>query len=496
MVSNGQFEPPLVTVEGQAQDTQCNGPAMSGQDGKPPIPGAVFPPGTPSGFGKGFKIPKTKKQHQTSETSSVEAPARPTERRSDERVNAATNEDSEPFTVVSRKKKGKAQVTQSMKPAEKGSQPEVRAKAASHRSTVPDELRLMWQKEKRCLGCGSERHFIRACPAVPQRRQPAQSAATKTNAPARDSQSKATAVKPKVSQTKEQTVTKATEKPEVGVKRKRDSAQSGQTPPPKKPVYKKHSYASVSATAVEFAIVTKGEAHISRKEFENVRKAVDDEWFSQFMNGDPSFTVETWQYSSVLAMFSVPDDISVKQVTEIVNKSGLLAIPKAKLLEKRRPTTILTGLVTGPAAKRDKAVLSRVIEHQKTKHKIRGRLEIYDGFGVVKSGNLLLKLLADDVAMEDLQRIDFELHFGASGKVKFTDETADKKITPESRKRRLKELEASLDEHRKRAQEILPKKRELEKLLDEPLESVGSCGMGSLSVEDADMEESTEKTGE
>ena len=93
-----------------------------------------------------------------------------------------------------------------------------------------------------------------------------------------------------------------------------------------------------------------------------------------------------------------------------------------------------------------------------------------------KSGNLILKLVADDEAIAGLTRVEFELHLDTSGKVKFQDERADKKT---SRQTKLEELENRIKEQKQLLEQAIQERRALE---DVETASVGSMGVSKLHV--------------
>ena len=466
---------------------------MSGADDKGPIPGAVFPGGdTGRPFGGG-RIPKKSSDNAQKATSAG---------------TSSSAGDGEGDWSDVRAKKGKSTNARQAKAA--GSQPNAkvtggqptRSGAVSFRSSASPSLIARWSKEKRCLECGSDAHFIRDCPKRSQPgtsgtahrsgSQPTKSGGASGSQPA-SSRSK-TSNKPQGGQPRGKVPTGAQSTDARGEKRKRDPAPTGVTPPPKKPVPKKFSYAAMAAGAIEVAIVTRERAHISKKHFNAIRDAVEEKWFSQLDEGKEPFAVEGWSYTSQYATFSVPNDVSAGQVEGVVRDQGFLAIPKATLLEERKPTTILTGLVTGSAAKRDRSQLERLLKFEANRLKIDGRIEFYSSSAIQKSGNTLLRILVDEDAKQQMSRVDFELRIGASGKVKFIDERAQKKSNPEYVKRRLTELEQSIDEHKQRIRAELEERRQLQEDLEKPPASVGSVGLSSLNVDD--VEETDETAGD
>ena len=194
---------------------------------------------------------------------------------------------------------------------------------------------------------------------------------------------------------------------------------------------------------------------------------------AQLEKGVEPFAVDAWFYSSTMATFSVPNDVSAGQVEMIVKAKGYLALPKNALPDERKPTKVLTGLVSGPAASRDRTTLERLIMFEKKRVGICGRMEYHSATVVQKSGNLLLRIVTDKDALEGLKKVDFELRIGASGKVKFSDPSAEKKRA---------ELEESSAADKIRIKERLAELR----ALNEETESIGSMGMSGMTVEDSD----------
>ena len=244
-------------------------------------------------------------------------------------------------------------------------------------------------------------------------------------------------------------------------------------------------------TALEVAIVTKERGHIAKKDYEKIKQAVDDEWLKLLEEGTEPFEVEQWSYTNQLATFSVPNDTSAGQVEAVVREHGFLAVPKAAIMNERRPSKILTGLVTGPAASRDRTTLERLLRFEAARLKISGRMEYHSAHLVQKSGNLLLKIVVDDVAMQGMEENSFELRIGASGKVKFLDDRAEKKINKqEDRKLQIEALEKQIEEQKNLLKETLRQRKELEQV---DTDSVGSAGLSQLSVDVDEMETEAEK---
>ena len=468
---------------------------MSGAD-KGAIPGATFPGGDSGKPFGSYTIPKKKSTDTNSKATTAEAtPTSVTP--SSSAPSAGSGGGRGGWSVVNNNKRNKGGKTGSKGNPSAGGQP-AGAGAASHRSMASGDLREVWRRDRRCLGCGSESHFIRDCPLVNQANNVSgsQPKDTSKTGKGKGGQPNPSSNNPKGSQPKGKT-SAGTGSANVagGKKRKHSTTPTGQTPPPKRPASKKFSYAATAAGAIEVAVVTKEHGHISKKDFNAIRDAVEEKWTTQLEEGKVPFTVEQWSYTSQYATYSVPDTESAGQVEAVVRDHGFLARAKEDVMNERKPTTILTGLVTGSAAKRDRKMLERMLKFEAQRVEIHGRIEFYSATPIVKSGNLLLRILVDEDAKWELSKVNDELHIGASGKVKFQDERALRKSAPEYRRRRLQELEQSIEAHKKLLLDEVKERKELEIDLDTAPPSVGSMGMSSLNVGDAGNEEPTTEEG-
>ena len=365
-------------------------------------------------------------------------------------------------------------------------------------------LRGLWIREKRCLTCGSETHFRADCPLV-QRKAAAPSTTTSTKQPKAAPKSSAkSSEKPSTSSSGPRAQsTSAAPAPSSkgtpsgnpsssrGVKRQRDSAPSGATPPAKKKTDKKFSYAAAAACAMEMAIVTRDRNHIARREFETIRRAAEDKFIAQLDEGVDPIAIEQWSYTSHFATCHVADSSSAGMIKELAESIGFVVVPKAELEAERKPVTILTGLLTGPASKRERPEIERFLKFEATRVKIPGRIEFYSLISVERSGNKLLKIVVDDDAMERMRELDFQLRVGASGNVKFQDEREAKKSNKQTRANRIHDMEKEIGGLKERLVELQKKRRELEA----DNESVASLGLSKLQVESAAMDTEEAKEG-
>ncbi|MEO1777136.1 MAG: hypothetical protein AAFS07_19535, partial [Pseudomonadota bacterium] len=148
------------------------------------------------------------------------------------------------------------------------------------------------------------------------------------------------------------------------------------------------------------------------------------------------------------------DERAAKICTEVAKNLGYDLKEKSKLEAERACVRTLTGLVKGAAAKRDFKVLERFLNYEKARNLIPGRFEIYQIADVARSGNKLLRLKADEAALDRLAEIDFEIHLGASGRVKLSIEQEGTKVDALSRKLRLKELEKQIADQKEKVLEM------------------------------------------
>ncbi len=395
---------------------------------------------------------------------------------------------------------------------ERGSQPSD-GKAVS-RTKVTPALQAQWRKERKCLRCGASDHYVRKCPSSttattaatkgPKGSQPkgkegakGSQPTTKPNGsgrtPAQGSQpvSKQSAetsgatrkAKPKAAPT-------TTRTPSGGQKRARETAPSGHTPPAKK-VF---SYAKAAAGSQELAIVMSDTAHVRRALYERLRDAAEETVINDLKEGKAMIQIDGWSYTNQVATVHVADSQSATRLSDLAAKEGMKLLTAQELAAVRKPTKILTGLVTGPAARKERAILDLYVKAQKECQRIPGRMEVCQTFET-KAGNLLMKLVVDEEAMSRLKEIDHTLRIGASGLVKFADVTEGKRLDNVAaknaalakRKEELKEKEQAL---RDAAAALRQAERDAEEAKE--TESVGSLGAGALSLADADLAEQME----
>ena len=151
--------------------------------------------------------------------------------------------------------------------------------------------------------------------------------------------------------------------------------------------------------------------------------------------------------------------------------------------EERKPYTILTGLVTGSAATREREILECMIQAEKTRVNIPGKLQYHSSHKVASSGNLLLKILVDEDAEPRFKELSYQLRMGASGYVKFEEDHAKRKVDKRSRAKQIEELEAELEAEKNKLEERI---KDLDQLKNSDTASVASMGLSGLNVGDND----------
>ena len=88
------------------------------------------------------------------------------------------------------------------------------------------------------------------------------------------------------------------------------------------------------------------------------------------------------------------------------------------VLDDRRPSRTLTGLLRGPTAQLTDDDLREIIKHQKEDENIEGLMEFVD-VSRTKNENAIIRLRADEQAMQRLVEIGLELHIAMAGRVLF-----------------------------------------------------------------------------
>ncbi len=362
------------------------------------------------------------------------------------------------------------------------------------------ELRKLWRKRGACLSCGSSAHRIKDCSLTPSSPSSTTSSST-TKAPPAGTPKTAKAADPvdprayrdydkEKKSSYADTAAKGSSKSKAeqdskpsgsgksrGAKRSRDPAPTGQTPPAK--TAKNFSYAKATAGAIELVILNEDEGHIEVKQHDRLKMLVEELWIQQLEKDQDLVAIDKWSYTYKMATVHVADSASAAMVATEAKKLKLVLKSRAQVEAERRPTVILTGLITGPAAKRERQEIERFLKAEVNRMAIPGRLQFYQGVPT-KAGNLLLRIIVDDFAEERLKQLDYQLRVGASGLVKFEDERASKKVDQRSRAIKLERLQAEIEQGREQLKAKCKALRELQRC---DTESVGSMGLGNLQME-------------
>ena len=384
----------------------------------------------------------------------------------------------------------------------------------------------LWRKEGRCLACGSEAHRIVECALAgpkpsttttesewtPVTSSKGSSSKTSGKGPS-SSSAKAKPTQPKGSygtngtygtygtktvKTKpngkghkgqpSNTTPKGSgkgsgSKEQRGVKRDHDESHTGYTPESKK-ANKKHSYAKAAEGSLELVIRTEAGNHITKREHFRLKTLAEEIFLAQLEKGETLIEVDEWTHTNLLATVHVGNAASAMALISEAKKIGLKLVGKQEYDANRKDFKILTGLVTGPAAQRDRKDLDRFIKAEMLRRKMPGQIEYYSSH---KTGNnnLLLSIKVDEDAEPGLEELDYSLRIGASGLVKFADNRSDKRVDQKTRARRLEELQEEIQQ----AREVLRQKEERAKELNNlEVQSVGSLGVSTLELAEVTKE--------
>ena len=349
--------------------------------------------------------------------------------------------------------------------------------AAPAPAGVPNSMIRYWRRNGRCLGCGSEQHKVAQCDAKP-------STSSGGTGSARADQKKASHGGSSTGGTRKEHVPSKSNPERTGAKEKGPQPQpagpkgqkrkhegntsaTGFTPPSKKQVSKKFEYAKAAENAFELAIVSEDKAHISRKDFNNLRDAADKLFLEQLEKGETDLiNVETWSYSNSLATVNVTDEKSREALQGEAKKMKLQVVDARQLRAERRPVKILSGLLTGPASKHSREVLEKLIKFEVDRQKIAGRLEIASSVTVPRSGNLVLRILVDDVAEARMKELRYELRIGASGKVRFEDPKTKHSVDSNARKMRYDKVVKEIEAGKKKIEALCKQRAQLDEEMD------------------------------
>ena len=376
----------------------------------------------------------------------------------------------------------------------------------------------LWRKEGRCLACGSEAHRIVECalagpkpstttteskgtPSTSSKGSSSTSSGkgpSTSSARAQPSQSKGSggrAPQPKGSsghksnpggsgQRGQPSSTNpkgkgrnSSSKEQRGVKRDHDQSHTGYTPESKK-ANKKFSYAKATEGSLELVIRTEAGNHITKREHFRLKTLAEEIFLTQLEKGETLIEVDEWSHTNLLATVHVGNAASAMTLVSEAKKIGLKLVGRQEYDANRKDFKILTGLVTGPAAQRDRKDLDRFIKAEMLRRKMPGQIEYYSSH---KTGNnnLLLSIKVDEDAEPRLEELDHSLRIGASGLVKFTDNRSDKRVDQKTRAKRLEELQEEIEQAREELRKKVERAKELNNL---ETQSVGSMGVSSLEI--------------
>ena len=212
---------------------------------------------------------------------------------------------------------------------------------------------------------------------------------------------------------------------------------------------KKFSYAEAAKSAATFVILSKEGKHLAKKYFTLLQEACDKEIIGSLQKGEDPPSIEKWTYSTTMATISFQDKEFYEKLSEVVNDNGFCLEEYSEFLNKRRPTTILSGLIKEPTAKQPREILELLITHQTKVKQIPGLVEFYSEH-VTAAGNKILRIRVDDEAFERFKQVNCELQLAAAGKVLFQEakSASSKTQTPKSEQitKRLSELQAKIEE--------------------------------------------------
>ena len=410
-----------------------------------------------------------------------------------------------------------------------------KATATATKPTRPGSQKAIWRREGRCYICGSASHKYRECkdydPKLDNGAQGGKAANQKPLFTGRrdlkdrtaGASTETTAAGPsnewqEVSRKKKTAARAAGKRPEPSTTTARSATQgaggkkrsrevTGTTPPAKRvqatappPKAQKFSYASATSGATQLVVLTPEGNHCSKSYFEGIQGSVTKEWMDTLNKGDRPFVIDKWEYTTSFASIFTADADSTMKVVNHCTKMGVKIMTMEALQRSRRPTTILSGLLRGQAATQKRDFYERMLRYEAGTKGIEGRLEVF-GDGIVTSGgNLILKIKADDIAMDRLRQIDCTIHMGPYGRVKFEpikskDLNKDNSAAKEALREKLKRLEEEIARGKAEMDAIEAKQRATEDGESIFTTGVTGIGLGSPSEVEAEFEDAMEEAG-
>ncbi len=104
------------------------------------------------------------------------------------------------------------------------------------------------------------------------------------------------------------------------------------------------------AGAKEVAVINSEGGHVKKQDFENLRYAVHKSGMDDIRAKRRPIRADKWVYGYRIASLQVLDEESLKRLKEMAEQVKLQAIPRQELEATRKPTTVYSGLLTGPGA--------------------------------------------------------------------------------------------------------------------------------------------------
>ena len=364
---------------------------------------------------------------------------------------SAPEEDTSDWSIVARSRGGpKRKIT--YKEANPTKSDEVKDKLRAMK--IPGHLAKMWKKTKACRACGGK-HEVENCNHFKNFDNNSMSqsgtAARAVKRPAPDPQAMtaaaATAANPLGGVPGSAGTEKlVTQNASGGPSKKRGRAEvSGQTPqgkrrqpqpPTNKPEGSKFQYADIAKRACTVIIVRQEtKSHISRAEFRDLLAQLEEEMCSAVDGGNVPMNLEHTMYTRKFAAIAAEGSEAAAALAEritILSKGTLQGISLKHLTELRKEMYVLTGMVRGVTAVRSDDKIATLIRGQWLCFKLRGTFKQLPSWkvkdktsGQIRDDAKIIRIQVDEEAMADLEKIDFTIRIGTTGRVKLN---AKKKI--------------------------------------------------------------------
>jgi len=346
------------------------------------------------------------------------------------------------------------------------------------------DLRQKRLEQGRCFECGETGHIRVNCP-----KRPRSGRAPRSVPAVRGDSRGAGKIVPAVRTAPGAKASAAAPPPGSGAKRPRPAEKTGLTPEAKQA--KKNPTPQVTWGQQELVILKKDGRALDYQENEVMKEKFDQHIIRLLEKNEAFPIVDSWTWAASHISVKLPTMKDLEMFAGGLNSYKVLTRGEYDALKAR--THRFIGKLGKSAAKITDEGLAKLIRHMRTAKGIQGRLEFNRRVANVPTG-ALIEIVVDDSAMEAWRGLDYTLHIGATGLVKFTEKAADQNRKLENK---AVDLRRQIEEKRREAETL---QNELLNLENEKEARIQLAGLaveedGENSAEAAVGEDTKEAAG-